>query len=113
MLLPALSIIISILFSCITIDGFQFSAVPVMMVRAFLRTIHINQFRSAQSLSCVQCFEIPWRAGLQASLSTEFSRQEYWSGLSFSSLFLCIVYRCYPFPLGPVQVLVFWESPSQ
>ena len=32
-------------------------------------------------LTCVQLFATPWTAAYQASLSTEFSRQEYWSGL--------------------------------
>ena len=38
-------------------------------------------------LSCfnhVQLFVTPWTVGHQASLSMEFSRQEYWSGLPFS-----------------------------
>ena len=33
--------------------------------------------------SYVQLLEIPWTIACQASLSMEFSRQEYWSGLSF------------------------------
>ena len=37
------------------------------------------------SLSHVQLFVTPWTIAHQASLSMEFSRQEYWSGLSFSS----------------------------
>ena len=35
-------------------------------------------------LSCVQLFATPGTVALQASLSMEFSRQEYWSGLPFS-----------------------------
>ena len=35
--------------------------------------------------SCVQLFATPWTVGHQAPLSMEFSRQEYWSGLSFPS----------------------------
>ena len=31
--------------------------------------------------SCVQVFVTPWSAAHQSSLSMEFSRQEYWSGL--------------------------------
>ena len=31
--------------------------------------------------SLVQLFATPWRVALQAPLSMEFSRQEYWSGL--------------------------------
>ena len=39
-----------------------------------------------QSLSPVWLFEAPWTvAHLQAPLSAEFFRQEYWSGLTFST----------------------------
>ena len=34
----------------------------------------------AHSFSCVWLFETPWTIGCQASLSKEFSSQEYWSG---------------------------------
>ena len=37
------------------------------------------------SLSCVWFFVTPWTVALQAPLSMEFSRQEYWSGLPFPS----------------------------
>ena len=33
--------------------------------------------------SCVQLFANPWTVALQAPLSVEFSKQEYWSGLPF------------------------------
>ena len=36
-------------------------------------------------LSHVRLFAIPWTVAYQASLSTGFSRQEYWSGLPFPS----------------------------
>ena len=36
-------------------------------------------------LSHVQLFATPWTVARQAPLSMEFSRQEYWSGLPFSS----------------------------
>ena len=39
--------------------------------------------KSAQSLYCVQLFVTPWTVACQAPLSTEFSRQEYYSGLPF------------------------------
>ena len=32
---------------------------------------------------CVQLFATPWTIARQAPLSTEFFRQEYWSGLPF------------------------------
>ena len=37
-------------------------------------------------MSRVQLFLTPWTVALQAPLSMEFSRQEYWSGLPLSSL---------------------------
>ena len=36
-------------------------------------------------LSRVRFFVTPWTLACQAPLSMEFSRQEYWSGLSFPS----------------------------
>ena len=35
--------------------------------------------------SCIQLFATPWTVAQQAPLSVGFSRQEYWSGLPFSS----------------------------
>ena len=35
--------------------------------------------------SQVQLFATPWTAALQAPLSMRFSKQDYWSGLPFSS----------------------------
>ena len=35
--------------------------------------------------SCVQLFATPWTVARQALLSMEFSRQEYWSILPFTS----------------------------
>ena len=40
-------------------------------------------FVYAQSLSHVQLSAIQWSVARQASLFMGFSRQEYWSGLSF------------------------------
>ena len=37
-------------------------------------------------LSSVQLFATPWTVAYQDPLSMGFSRQEYWSGLSFPSL---------------------------
>ena len=36
-------------------------------------------------LCSLRLFETPWTVALQAPLSMGFSRQEYWSGLPFSS----------------------------
>ena len=38
-----------------------------------------------KSLSRIQLFETPWTVALQAPLSMEFSRQDYWGGLPFPS----------------------------
>ena len=38
-----------------------------------------------KSLSCVRLFVTTWTVPHQAPLSMGFSRQEYWSGLSFPS----------------------------
>ena len=38
-----------------------------------------------KSLSHVRLFATPWTVAYQASLSMEFSRQEYWSGFPFPS----------------------------
>ena len=38
-----------------------------------------------KSLSCVRLFGTPWTVANQALLSMGFSRQGYWSGLSFPS----------------------------
>ena len=42
-----------------------------------------NQYVHVQSLSHVWLFVTPWTVACQAPLSMGFSRQEYWSGLSF------------------------------
>ena len=44
-----------------------------------------NHKMKVKSLSCVRLFATPWTIAHQASLSTGFSKQEYWSGLPFPS----------------------------
>ena len=39
----------------------------------------------SQNVSCVRLFVTPWTVAGQAPLSMGFSRQEYWSGLPFTS----------------------------
>ena len=43
------------------------------------------QIRKGKSLSQVRLFVTPWTVAHHVSLSMEFSRQEYWSGLPFPS----------------------------
>ena len=40
---------------------------------------------SACVLSCIRLFVTPWTVALQSPLSRGFSKQEYWSGLTFLS----------------------------
>ena len=52
-----------------------------------LRNTGVGQFRSVQlSRSVMSDSATPWTIALQAPLSMEFSRQEYWSGVPFPSL---------------------------
>ena len=44
-----------------------------------------SQIFVCSSFSCVQLFATPWTVARQAPLSLEFSGQECWSGLPFSS----------------------------
>ena len=46
-------------------------------------TIFLSEW--VKSLSCVWLFATPWTVAYQDPLSMGFSRQEYWSGLPFSS----------------------------
>ena len=41
--------------------------------------------QKVKSLSHVRLFTTPWTVAYQAPPSMEFSRQEYWSGLTFPS----------------------------
>ena len=43
-----------------------------------------------KSLSCVLLLATPWTATYQAPPSMGFSRQEYWSGVPFPSLKMCL-----------------------
>ena len=52
----------------------------------FLLSLISYVCKGARSLSRVQFFMTLWTVVCQASLSMEFSRQECWSGLSFSPL---------------------------
>ena len=56
-----------------------------------LRQIDLEACKASMSIYKGMCsvvseqFVIPWVVACQAPLSMEFSRQEYWSGLPFSS----------------------------
>ena len=47
--------------------------------------IHRRVYKKRKFHSCVQFFVIPWTVACLASLSIEFFRQKYWSGLPFPS----------------------------
>ena len=51
----------------------------------FPRSVHESKSESVKLLNRVQLFVTPWTIVHQAPLPMEFSRQEYWSGLSSPS----------------------------
>ena len=56
---------------------------PFIFLQVFTGLANLNKFvLCVFSRSVLFNFATLWTAALQASLSTEFSRQEYWSGLS-------------------------------
>ena len=62
-----------------------------IMVTNLKRSMHVllKKKKKVKSLSRVQLFETPWTVAYQAPTSMGFSRQEYWSGLSFPSPMHC------------------------
>ena len=48
-------------------------------------TSKVGERKKVKLFSCVQLFVTPWTVACQAPLSMGFSRQEYWSGLTFPS----------------------------
>ena len=50
-----------------------------------MHTHRCIQVHAVKSLSCIWLFAIPWIVDCQAPLSLGFSRQEYWSELTFPS----------------------------
>ena len=74
----------------------QFTMSPLPPVTAFSSILNTSDYlcltTSLLHLTCVcvlsrvRLFATPWTVTCQASLSTEFSRQKYWSGLPFPTL---------------------------
>ena len=50
-----------------------------------LEFLKVKKVKKVKLLSRVRLFETPWTVAYQASPTMGFSRQEYWSGLSFPS----------------------------
>ena len=79
----------SVFFKLIFIGVYMFYNVPVSTVQKNKSVIYIYDWLiflyTKVSLSRVQLFATPWTVGHQAPPSMGFSRQEYWSGLPFSS----------------------------
>ena len=108
-------------------QGPQFAA-PNLTAVCFSRWKQACQDRTKwKLLSHVQLFVTPWTVALQAPLSMEFSRQEYWSGLPFPSprdllgdqtWVSCIAGRSFAIwatreaPLGPgiPHLITWWEG---
>ena len=85
--------LINIMFPSVDEIAFLLSSVCYWLLLIFLQLIilflHLSEYLIllcvlfGQSLICIQLFVTPWTVAHQAPLSTEFSRQEYWSRLSF------------------------------
>ena len=50
-----------------------------------MKEVRLKRAHSVLVLSHIQLLEAPWTVACQAPLSVGFPRQEYWSGLPFSS----------------------------
>ena len=50
-----------------------------------MKEVRLKSVYNVLVLSHIQLLEAPWTVACQAPLSMEFPRQEYWSGLPFSS----------------------------
>ena len=76
--------------SCITFCPFSLTDQPIFVDKVNRQKNFIFRqascsllygFVHAKLLQCVRLFATPWTVALQAPVSMEFSRQEYWSGL--------------------------------
>ena len=65
----------------------SFSHHPLRILSVLIRmtTITLKKVKALVAQSCLTLFVISRTVAHQASLSMEFSRQEYWSGLPFPS----------------------------
>ena len=74
---------------CICVKGGETTTYEYLYLQECLFTVYhfilIFILILLSCFSCVQLFVTPWTVAHQASLSMEFSRQEYWSGLPFPS----------------------------
>ena len=64
----------------------------------------------AQSLSCARLFVTPWTVARQAPLSTDFSRQESWSGLHFLLQGIFLTQELNPCLLHWRRILYHWAT---
>ena len=68
-----------------------YSVLSYLLWKHWRHGLHLRSFqvctksKKVKSLSRVWLFMTPWTVAYQAPQSTEFSRQEYWSGLPFPS----------------------------
>ena len=77
-------------FALITEEGFLISPcysleLCIQVGISFLFSFACKVKVKVKSLSCVWLFATPWKVTYQAPQSMGFSRQEYWSGLPFTS----------------------------
>ena len=70
---------------CCPTHGRRLTALVFLICQESLYFWHWQKVKKWKSLSCFGVLVTLWTAAWQASLTTEFSRQEYWSGLPFPS----------------------------
>ena len=64
----------------LTEPGLEYRLTDFKAKVLFFFYLIVLKYVCVKSLSHVQLFAIPWTVALEAPLSMEFSRQEYWSG---------------------------------
>ena len=70
---------------CVLIGQARSGVQPSRVRQAPAESLMVETESEVKSLSCVRLFATPWTVAYQAPQSVGFSRQEYWSGLSFPS----------------------------
>ena len=96
-------------------EQLHFHFLSCMYIYEYIMTIsiNINCHHVVKSLSRVQLFVIPWTVAYQAPPSTEFSRQEYWSGLPLPSPGIFPTQESNPGLLHCRQMLLPSETPGK
>ena len=76
------------------------------------QVIQYSKWKKVKSLSRVWPFATPWTVTYQVPLSMGFSRQEYWGGLPFPSLFYIVkIVNNYSKILSIICIIAYYPLP--